>query len=639
MINEFRPMNHLTSLQNFICTIGNLPTSYALSLSYEEQIWWLCDFLEKKVFPAIEENTNITEETQQAFVELQQFVTDYFNNLDVQEEINNKLDEMVEDGTLKDIIINNYLSIKKTYNTYIDAIEEISSFENIENYDGMKFNTLGYRNINDGGNANYYLLDNENDIPNNSYYETLSNGLYIVLIAENKINIKKLGAYCDGVHNDSSIFNTAIQYFNTLILPKSDVLLNNIIDVNKNNITLIGDNTNLIFNNSHINYDNLLHYSNLIIKNINFKTTNGTDYFIKAYGLKNVKIFNCSFENANFSSIYSGEGFVNDTWKIENCYFNNSPFQISLRPFKDIFINNNIFENINEKDVEQPPHFIYLRSDTNIRFIEDYDHKIIGDNIVATGNNVNINNNYFNGYIEGTQVQAFAIKISCTANVVEYYTNKNINISNNKILNTECAIFIFSSENMVISNNEIISTPERSLANNILRFDYCKIIKIINNSINFSTTPDASVYRCILVNSCFNVFIKNNKLYQKGNKMIASTNTFNVNNLDEIQFISNYIEHKKINNTDCVIELLSNLWNICQNIFFNEARCLVISSNTSENCKILNNIFNAQDGTESTNYGVFYGSDSPELIQYNNTMIGYLSEARAGNKNNDIYIN
>lgn len=104
MINEFRPMNHLTSLQNFICTIGNLPTSYALSLSYEEQIWWLCNFLEKKVFPAIEENTNITEETQQAFIELQNYVRDYFNNLDVQEEINNKLDEMVEDGTFDNII-------------------------------------------------------------------------------------------------------------------------------------------------------------------------------------------------------------------------------------------------------------------------------------------------------------------------------------------------------------------------------------------------------------------------------------------------------------------------------------------------------------------------------------------------------
>lgn len=111
MINEFRPMNHLTSLQNLICTIGNLPTSYALSLSYEEQIWWLCDFLEKKVFPAIEENTNITEETQKAFIELQNYVRDYFNNLDVQEEINNKLDEMTESGVLQEIITS-YLNSK-----------------------------------------------------------------------------------------------------------------------------------------------------------------------------------------------------------------------------------------------------------------------------------------------------------------------------------------------------------------------------------------------------------------------------------------------------------------------------------------------------------------------------------------------
>ena len=38
------------------------------------------------------------------FVELKDYVEDYFENLDVQEEINNKLNEMAEDGTLADII-------------------------------------------------------------------------------------------------------------------------------------------------------------------------------------------------------------------------------------------------------------------------------------------------------------------------------------------------------------------------------------------------------------------------------------------------------------------------------------------------------------------------------------------------------
>lgn len=46
------------------------------------------------------------------FVELKEFVEDYFDNLDVQEEINNKLDAMAEDGTLGEII-SYYLSESK----------------------------------------------------------------------------------------------------------------------------------------------------------------------------------------------------------------------------------------------------------------------------------------------------------------------------------------------------------------------------------------------------------------------------------------------------------------------------------------------------------------------------------------------
>ena len=48
---------------------------------------------------------NDWETQQQAFQALQQFVTNYFDNLDVQEEINNKLDEMAADGTLWNLIL------------------------------------------------------------------------------------------------------------------------------------------------------------------------------------------------------------------------------------------------------------------------------------------------------------------------------------------------------------------------------------------------------------------------------------------------------------------------------------------------------------------------------------------------------
>lgn len=41
---------------------------------------------------------------QEAFESLKSFITNYFENLDVQEEINNKLNKMIEDGTMKEII-------------------------------------------------------------------------------------------------------------------------------------------------------------------------------------------------------------------------------------------------------------------------------------------------------------------------------------------------------------------------------------------------------------------------------------------------------------------------------------------------------------------------------------------------------
>ena len=54
----------------------------------------------EKVNQAGEQTENLTN----AFIELQDYVNNYFENLDVQEEINNKLDEMADGGELAEII-------------------------------------------------------------------------------------------------------------------------------------------------------------------------------------------------------------------------------------------------------------------------------------------------------------------------------------------------------------------------------------------------------------------------------------------------------------------------------------------------------------------------------------------------------
>ena len=94
----------LRPFTRFIYTIGELPTSYLISMTYEEQLIWLCNYLEKTVIPAINNNGEAVEELQSKYIELKNYVDHYFDNLDVQEEVNNKLDEMASDGTLAEII-------------------------------------------------------------------------------------------------------------------------------------------------------------------------------------------------------------------------------------------------------------------------------------------------------------------------------------------------------------------------------------------------------------------------------------------------------------------------------------------------------------------------------------------------------
>lgn len=99
----------LSPFTKFCVTLGMIPTSYKISLTYEEQLLWLCNYLENTIIPAVNNNAEALEEVQKLFAQLTEFVNNYFENLDVQEEINNKLDEMADDGTLASIINKGYI--------------------------------------------------------------------------------------------------------------------------------------------------------------------------------------------------------------------------------------------------------------------------------------------------------------------------------------------------------------------------------------------------------------------------------------------------------------------------------------------------------------------------------------------------
>ena len=122
------PFKHL------VMTIGELPTSFVDSMTYYECLAWLVNYIQNTVIPAVNNNAEAVEELQTAFTTLKNYVDNYFDNLDVQTEINNKLDEMAESGELTTLIGNYCQPILDQQNARITSLsDEIS-----ENYSELR---------------------------------------------------------------------------------------------------------------------------------------------------------------------------------------------------------------------------------------------------------------------------------------------------------------------------------------------------------------------------------------------------------------------------------------------------------------------------------------------------------------------
>lgn len=215
-MENLKNIESLRPFQRFCCTIGEIPSSYKISLTYEEQLLWLCDYLENTVIPAINNNAVALKEVQDLFVKLKNYVDHYFDNLDVQSEINNKLDKMAEDGTLENILNNFILKndtilIGDSYGVGYTVLNRIATNVNgwcyyfqkmlgLSNKNCYTFveGGLGFADPGQAGHQNFLhlLQDNINSITNK----------------KNIKNIIVCGGYNDTPHTFSEI-NSAIGSF------------------------------------------------------------------------------------------------------------------------------------------------------------------------------------------------------------------------------------------------------------------------------------------------------------------------------------------------------------------------------------------------------------------------------------------
>lgn len=466
------------------CILQNFPFIEATFDAIDNyQLWCkVVEYLNKTI-----DKTNIFGNELEKFGnELEKF-ENYFNTLDVQDEINKKLDEFAEDGTLLNIL-SNYVNIQKVYNTFQEVLEDENILKN------QKIKTLGYYNINDNGGAEYIISNEQN---NYEYQEQLNNGLYANLIIKNEINFKQIGGKNDIEDNYSHFDNKLIlqKYINfckykkvKLYIPSgiycfSETLLNN----GNSGFEIYGDNffsLNNLQNGTVIAPVN--NYQDYIWKiggNEN-KTTEPTGSIQELFTIDNI-IFTCSQYEVNSSRLlfvdevfmidYAVSGYINV--KFRNIFGTaisfNSCWEISIPNIivygadginnpKILFKNRwtNIFgvgTNITALNIEN----ILMESFNGIA-IQSQKNSNLDNSII---NNIIIEDNYYrtsninainvsNDYTETQPLFNFEYaKITINNIVIQNLLREMCQIGNNIYIRNRIFETLTETENQVILNN------------------------------------------------------------------------------------------------------------------------------------------------------------------------------------------
>lgn len=275
----------------------------------------------------IENNENIQENQSglvDAYNQLQNYVNTYFDSLDIQTEINEKLEEMSSNGQLAEI------TAMFLNNVTFRVFKNVEELKNASLKAGQFVETLGYYNQNDGGNAKYVVVAGDYSESANYDVIELKNGLFAKMISKyfnSKINVKSFGAKGDGISDDYNAIQKCIFYCadNGLItfIPNGNYLISSQLitavsdeDERVNNIFVIEGESSLTKINKYGDIDgfsifNFLYVNNLFISNIHSETLSSTlipnDVYVKGFDYWSKSLKKKHFEFTNFFG--TGEGY------------------------------------------------------------------------------------------------------------------------------------------------------------------------------------------------------------------------------------------------------------------------------------------------------------------------------------------
>ena len=185
-------MKEIESLtfHKFCVAIAPFPENFINCMSNAELLYWLCNYLENTVIPAVNNNGECVTELQNLFTELKNYCDNYFTNLDVQEEINNKLDELAENGTLYAIMEPYFESVENTLNLQNTKITNIENLVNAT----TNINPLVASSISDMTDTSriYVLTTNGNWYYHNGTAWTVGGVYQGTGIANNSVNYENI---------------------------------------------------------------------------------------------------------------------------------------------------------------------------------------------------------------------------------------------------------------------------------------------------------------------------------------------------------------------------------------------------------------------------------------------------------------
>lgn len=255
-------------------------------------------------------------------------LTDWFDDLDVQDEINNKLDEMAESGELEEII-SSYLNSNAILG--FNTVSDMKSAENL--IDGSYAKTLGFYEINDGGDATYKIRTITNDdVVDNMLIISLdvSNELIAELILDENVNVKQLGAKGDGETDDTLSIQKAIDTEKNVYLPNGTYLISDTLQGGTRTHISGEDksNTTIKYNVQEQNGKYILRVGERsVIENINlngpYTSTDISTYTnFKVSGINLTSSPYCVLRNCRFSFLHYGV-YLHNAWctSFEHCYF------------------------------------------------------------------------------------------------------------------------------------------------------------------------------------------------------------------------------------------------------------------------------------------------------------------------------